>query len=417
MDIADAIVLELQRLLPPSRPHPLHEPSFEGREWAYLKDCLDTGYVSYVGRYVDRFEEALAAYTGAGRAVAVVNGTAAIQVALRMVGVERDTEVLLPSLTFIGTANPVAHLGAVPHFVDVDPHTLCLCPERLEAHLSRIAAAAGDGAVNRTTGRRLAACVPVHIFGHPADTAGLNRVLQRYGIPLVEDAAEALGSFRNGRHVGLDGRAGILSFNGNKIVTCGGGGAILTNDDALADLARHLTTTAKLPHAWGFFHDMVGYNYRLPNVNAALGCAQMELLPEFLRRKRALAAAYDAAFSGMPGLRFFREPLGCASNYWLCAVLLDASDPALRDAVLQRTRDAGFLTRPAWTPLHRLPMFADSPRAPLPATEEAADRIINLPSGPRLRLREAGAPLADVLPDVSPKPAAARTQSLVPPTT
>lgn len=406
MDIAEFIVRELQRILPPDRPLPLHEPSFEGREWAYLKDCLDTGYVSYLGGFVDRFEGMLADYTGARRAVAVVNGTAALQVALRLVGVERDEEVLLPALTFIGTANPVVHLGAVPHFLDVDPETLCLCPERLATHLAMIAEPRGDGFVNRKTGRRLAACVGMHIFGHPADTAALNLALRPYGIPLVEDAAEALGSFRQGRHAGLDGRVGILSFNGNKIVTCGGGGAILTSEESLADLARHLTTTAKTPHPWGFSHDMIGYNYRLPNVNAALGCAQMELLPEFLRRKRALAEAYDQAFSAMDGLRFFREPPGCASNYWLCALLLDRPDPGLRDAVLARTREAGFLTRPVWTPLHQLPVYAGCPRAALPVTDDAASRIVNLPSGPRIRVKTgAVAVRATTCPDVSPEQA------------
>ena len=293
----------------------LHEPEFKGNEWAYVKDCIDTGWVSSVGKYVDEFERKLVEFTGARYAVAVVNGTAALHVALQIAGVKVGDEVLVPALSFVATANAVSHCGAVPHFVDSCESTLGLDVKALAAHLERIAERTAHGYRNKETGRRIAAIVPMHTFGHSVDLASLMEVAARFSLPVVEDAAESLGSTYHGRHTGTFGCMGVLSFNGNKIITTGGGGAILTNDPEIARQAKHLTTTAKQPHRWEFFHDAVAYNYRLPNLNAALGCAQLESLPNFLSRKRQLAANYRKAFEHLPGLHFVDEPLDCHSNF------------------------------------------------------------------------------------------------------
>lgn len=358
----------------------LHEPRFAGNEWVYVKECLDTGWVSSVGGYVDRLEADLAAYTGAKRAVAVVNGTAALHICLLLAGVEAGDEVLIPALTFIATANAVAYCGAIPHFVDSEERTLGLDPARLADYLAERTEIRHDGCYNRTTGRRIKAVVPMHTFGHPVDLDPLLEICQSFHIELIEDAAESLGSFYKGRHTGNWGRLSAVSFNGNKIITTGGGGAILTNDDELAARAKHLTTTAKVPHRWEFNHDMIGYNYRLPNINAALGCAQLEQLPEFLTNKRNLAQRYAAAFEKINGIRFFTEPDFANSNYWLNALLLDEEVASQRDNVLALTNDAGIMTRPSWSLMHRLPMFADSPRMELPIAEAIEKRLINIPS-------------------------------------
>jgi perosamine synthetase len=358
----------------------LHEPQFAGNEWQYVKECLDTGWVSSVGKFVDEFESRLAAYTGANHAVAVVNGTAALQVALTLAGVGRGDEVLVPALSFVATANAVAHCGGVPHFVDSAFDTLGLEPLALKEHLQRIAETAGGRWRNRVTGRRIAAVVPMHTFGHPTDIEGLLDVAGRYALPVVEDAAESLGSTRGGRHTGTFGLLGVLSFNGNKIVTTGGGGAILTNDAELAQRAKKLTTTAKLPHAWEFFHDEVAWNYRLPNLNAALGCAQLEKLDRMLDSKRRLAARYQAVFSGIDGLSVIAEPKGCRSNYWLNAVRLASPEREMRDKLLASVNQAGYRCRPVWTLLSKLPMYAKFPRAPLPVAESLESALINVPS-------------------------------------
>lgn len=365
-------------------PVPLHAPEFRGREWGYLKDCLDTGWVSSVGAYVDRFERDLAAFTGVGHAVAVVNGTAALDVCLRLAGVRPGDEVLVPTLTFVATANAVTYRGATPHFVDSEDETLGIDPEKLEAHLQTVARLDGETCVNRRTGAPIRALVAMHVFGHPCDVDGLAEVAARWRLVLVEDAAEALGSFWGGRHVGGFGRLAALSFNGNKIVTTGGGGAVLTDDPDLARQAKHLTTTAKVPHPWAYDHDAVGWNYRLPNLNAALGCAQLECLPDMLARKADLAARYARAFETLPGVRLLAPRPGARVNHWLNALLLDDPDRALRDAVLQASIDAGFQARPLWTPMHRLPMYANGPRADLSTAERLEDRVINLPSSAAL---------------------------------
>ena len=329
-------------------------------------------------------ETMLAEVTGAAHAVAVVNGTAALHAGLLLVGVRPGDEVIIPSLTFVATANAVAYCGAIPHFTDIEERTLGLDPARLAEYLAEIARPGDRCTVNRLTGRPIRAVVCMHTFGHPVDLDPLVAVCDRFGLALVEDAAESLGSTYKGRHTGNHGRLASLSFNGNKIVTTGGGGAILTNDPELARLAKHLTTTAKVAHPFQFNHDMVGYNYRLPNVNAAIGCAQLERLPGFLERKRVLAARYQAALAPLVGIRFFAEQPFARSNYWLNVALLEPGNESLRDPVLVLSNQRGLQCRPTWTPMHHLPMFADCPRMALGVTDSVAARLINIPSSPRL---------------------------------
>lgn len=362
----------------------LHQPEIAGNEWAYVKECLDTGWVSSVGKYVDEFESRLANFTGARHAVVVVNGTAALQIAARLVGVTTNDEVIVPSLSFVATANAVAHCGAVPHFADSSPVTLGLDPDALVHHLERIAERSGDALRNRATGRRISAIIPMHTFGHPVALDALLEVAAGFGLPVIEDAAESLGSTYKGRHTGTFGRLGVLSFNGNKIVTTGGGGAILTDDTELARRAKHLTTTAKIPHRWEFRHDEVAWNYRLPNLNAALGCAQLERLPDMLKRKRRLAQSYRQTFETSTGFRVVDEPVGCQSNFWLNAIRLDKPTAETRDHLLVAANDAGYQCRPAWTLLHQLPMYSQCPRASLPVAEALEMSLINLPSSPVL---------------------------------
>lgn len=381
-NLVDNVLVRLQALLPATRPIPLHEPDLQPDAWEMVKDCLDSGWVSSVGAYVDRFEQGLAEHTDIGHAVATVNGTAALHTCLLLAGVQPGDEVLLPALTFVGTANPVAAMGAIPHFVDSEAATLGVDPVALDAHLDRVAEQRGGVCINRQTGRPIRALVVVHVLGHVADMPALRALADRHRLKLIEDAAEALGSLRDGRHAGHWGDLTALSFNGNKVITTGGGGAVLTGDPDLARRARHLTTTAKLPHAWAFEHDEVAFNYRLPNLNAALGVAQLEQLARLLAAKRRLAGAYAQAFSGLDGARLFVEPPGCHSNHWLNLLLLP--DRAQRDALLTETHADGLLLRPFWTPLHRLSMYADMPRAELPVAEDLFARGVCLPSSANL---------------------------------
>lgn len=378
------VIEALRGVLPAAgRLVPLHEPSLHGREWEYVKDCLDSGWVSYAGRYVERFETMLSEATGAHHAVAVVSGTAALHTALMLCGVRPGDEVLIPALTFVATANAVAHAGAIPHLVDSDLTTLGVDPARLSAHLELIAVLREGQCFNRLTSHRIAAIVPMHTFGHPVDMDRLNEVAARYGLVVIEDAAESLGSSYKQRAAGTLGRVAALSFNGNKVVTTGGGGALLTDDPDLARAAKHLTTTAKLPHRWEFRHDLVGYNYRMPSLNAALGCAQLEQLPGFLAAKRSLAARYREAFHGVPGIEFFSEPAFARSNYWLNAIMIRpelTDDFTARDALLAAANDAGIMARPAWTLMHRLPMYAECPRMDLSVAESIERRLVNIPS-------------------------------------
>lgn len=380
-----SVIAALKSVIGPTQgPVALHEPSLDGNEIRYATECISSGWVSSVGSFVDEFERRLSAITGAKRAVAVVNGTAALHVALLLAGVRPGDEVLVPALTFVATANAVAYCGAVPHLVDSDAATLGLDPRKLDAYLKEHTTSRGGARVNSSTNRRIAAVVPMHTFGHPVDLDALAEVCARFEIPMVEDAAEALGSRIRGRHVGTWGRLSIISFNGNKIVTTGGGGAILTNDEALGRRAKHLTTTARRPHPWLYEHDEIGYNYRMPNLNAALGCAQLEKLDSFVERKRALAAGYQHAFADMEGIRVFREPDFATSNYWLNALLLDPENAVHRDGILRAAHQEGVLARPAWTLLHRLAIYADCPRMDLSCAEDLQRRLINVPSSAAL---------------------------------
>jgi perosamine synthetase len=362
----------------------LHEPEFAGNEWEYVKECIDTGWVSSVGSYVNRIEADLVTFTGVAHAIATANGTAALHICMLLAGVEPGDEVLLPTLTFIATANAVSYSGGVPHFVDSEERTLGVDADRLEAHLHEIAEIRDGHCVNRATGATIRALVVMHAFGHPADLDALAALCGRWKIVLVEDAAESLGSYYHGQHTGHVGRVAALSFNGNKVMTTGGGGAILTNDPEMASRAKHLTTTARVPHRWNFIHDEIGYNYRLPNLNAALGCAQLERVPGMIDRKRRLAGRYAAAFAEVAGVRFLAEPENCHSNYWLNTIVLDPENAGEHEAVLEVLNDSNYMSRPVWTLMHRLPMYADCPRADLSIAEGLAGRVINLPSSPKL---------------------------------
>lgn len=363
-----------------SGPVVLHEPSFTGNEWLYLKECLDSTFVSSVGKFVDRFEAELATFTGARYAIAVVNGTAALHIALKLAGVKDNDEVLIPALTFIATANAVTYCGATPHFVDSEARTLGMDASKLRDYLADHTEQHAGQCVNRATGRVIRALVPMHTFGHPVELDGLLAVAHDFNLALVEDAAESLGSYYHGQHTGTFGLMGTLSFNGNKTITTGGGGAILTNNPELARHAKHLTTTAKMPHAWEYRHDEIGYNYRLPNVNAALGCAQLEKLPSMLSAKKGLFRRYQAAFASVAGVKLMVEPKQCQSNYWLQTLVLDPECASRRDALLQATNEVGFMTRPAWMLLHELTPFKDCPRMDLAVAQSLSQRLMNIPS-------------------------------------
>lgn len=384
--LLEAVLERLERVLGPSDEFiPLHVPEFLGDERALLTDCIDNGWVSSVGSYVDQFERNVAAACDTAYGVAVVNGTAALEVAMKVVGVKPGDEVLMPVLTFAATANAAHHLGAIPHFVDSAECTLGLDPAALGAHLSRIGEARRNGLFNRETGRKIACIVPMHVFGHPVDMDGLLVVAREFDLVIVEDAAESLGSRYKGRACGSFGRVGAVSFNGNKIVTTGGGGAIVTDDEALAKRAKHLTTTAKVSHPWAFVHDEPGYNYRLPNINAALGVAQMAQLGARVEKKRRLAKRYATEFAGFDGGAIFDEPRGAQSNFWLnTLVLAPGTTEAGRNALLDGLNAAGYMARPVWTLMHKLPFHVQSPRAALPVAEDLERRIINLPSSAML---------------------------------
>ena len=363
-----------------AEPAVLHEPRFAGKEWIYLKECLDSTFVSSVGKYVDRFEAELAAYTGAKHAVAVVNGTAALHIALQLGGVVSGDEVLVPALTFIATANAISYCNAIPHFVESEENSLGVDPGVLRGYLSVYTEQRSGQCINKTTGRVVRALVPMHTFGHPSHLDELLAITHDFNLTMIEDAAESLGSQYRGRHTGTFGHLGTLSFNGNKTITTGGGGAILTNDNALAVRAKHLTTTAKLPHAWQYVHDEIGYNYRLANLNAALGCAQLEQMPQFVAAKRALFRRYEAAFAGVHGIHIMKEPADCLSNYWLQTLVLERDQIDKHDAVLKAFNETGYMSRPVWTLMHQLEPYRYCPRMELSVAESLAARLINIPS-------------------------------------
>jgi len=360
---------------------PLHAPLFVGNESAYLQDCLSSTFVSSVGPYVDRFEASLADYLGARHAIAVVNGTAALHAALLMVGVERGDEVITQPLTFVATANAISYCGAMPVFLDIDRTTLGLSPDALAGFLNTGCVRDGATLKDAATGRRIAACVPVHTFGHPVRIAEVVEICRAHGIPVIEDAAESIGSRYRGQHTGTFGDLGIFSFNGNKTITCGGGGAVVTECKQTARRLKHLTTTAKVPHAYAYVHDQVGFNYRMPNLNAALACAQLETLDRLLADKRRLAEDYLRFFDGND-IECVREPAEARSNYWLNTLIMP--DQRQRDAFLEETNGRGLQTRPAWELMHRLPMYGQAPRGDLAVAEDLGPRIVNIPSSPRI---------------------------------
>ncbi len=360
---------------------PLSVPKFIGNEKKYLEECIDTTFVSSVGQFVDRFEKDMAAYTGAKRAVVCVNGTNALHMAMMLAGVERDDEVLTQALTFIATCNAISYIGAHPVFIDVDKSTMGLSPDAVKEWLHKNAEIKDGQCYDKQTGRRVKACVPMHTFGHPVRIEELAAVCAEWHIELVEDAAESIGSKYKGVHTGLFGKVGALSFNGNKTITTGGGGMLLVRDEELGALAKHLTTQAKVPHRWEFKHDHIGYNYRMPNINAALGCAQLEHLDEYIADKRATAAAYAEYFKNIDGIEFFTEPENAFSNYWLNVVILKDHEAQLN--FLQETNDNGVMTRPIWDLMNRLPMFEHCQHDSLENTIYFADRVVNIPSSVR----------------------------------
>jgi len=365
---------------------PLHEPFFNGNEWAYLKDCLDSSFVSSVGEFVNRFELELASFTGAKHAVAVVNGTSALHIALKLAGVQEGDEVLTPALTFIATSNAITYCNATPHFVDSEENTLGINATKLREYLINQTEQRSGKCVNRSTQRIIRALVPVHTFGHPVDLDGLLSVSHDFNITLVEDAAESLGSYYHGKHTGTFGLCGTLSFNGNKTITTGGGGAILTNNTKLALYAKHITTTAKLPHKWNYCHDAIGYNYRLPNLNAALGCAQLEQLNKILDAKKTLFLNYQAVFEKIEGVNLISEPDECKSNFWLQTLLIDLNNVGHRDEILRVTNKLDFMTRPAWSLINEMEPFREFPSMNLDTAKSLVLRLINIPSSPGLIL-------------------------------
>lgn len=374
------ILERLRRVIGDRQNVRLHEPLFAGNEWTELKECLDSGWVSSVGPYVDKFEKKLQEYTGASYVVALANGTAALHASLFLNGVGAGDEVLVPDLTFVATANAITYCGAAPVFVDSEWKTLGVDVIKLRQWLEANTQLKSGRLVNTQSGRTIKALIAVHIFGHPVDVEALSALCREYQLIFIEDAAESLGSFYKGKHTGTFAPCGVLSFNGNKIVTTGGGGALLFQDVEFGKKARHILTTAKRAHAWRFDHDAIGYNYRMPNLNAALGFAQLQKLPEFLERKRKLAGRYEEAFREMEGVQFFKEPASARSNYWLNTLVLDKSFAGQRDEILDYLNEKGMGCRPAWTLMHRLPMFKDCQRMDVSNAEEMEARILNIPS-------------------------------------
>ena len=361
---------------------PLSVPKFSGNEKRYLNKCIDTSFVSSVGKFVDRFEDEMAKYTGAKRAVVCVSGTNALHMSLMLGGVLSNDEVLTQALTFVATCNALSYIGAKPVFIDVDKDTLGLSPKAVREWLTKNAEIKNGECFNKRTGRRVKACVPMHTFGHPVHLDELVDVCNEYHITLVEDAAESIGSLYKGKHTGTFGKVGALSFNGNKTITTGGGGMMLFQDEELGALAKHITTQAKIPHRWEFKHDHIGYNYRMPNINAALGCAQLENLERFVEDKRQTAHEYAEFFRGVDGVEFFVEPENCRSNYWLNTLIF--KDKETQQSFLQYSNDHGVMTRPIWELMSRLPMFKDFENDGLINSIWLGDRIVNIPSSVRL---------------------------------
>ena len=366
------------------KPLSLHEPELDDTDLEYVTDCVKSGWVSSVGKYVDDFERKLEELTGVKRAVAVCNGTAALHICVQMSGAGPGDEVLIPSLTFVATANAVSYTGATPHFVDVDKKTMGVDAEALREYLNTTADIKNGQLINRKTKRPIKALVVMHAFGHPCDMKALNKLAKDFHLQLIEDAAESLGSYYREVHTGNFSSLSALSFNGNKIVTTGAGGAILVNDIDLGKKIKHLTTTAKVSHPWAFVHDEVGYNYRLSNLSASLGCAQLSRFPDFIKRKRLLAEKYQKAAKKYDSFYFSEEPEDTRSNYWLNNIVLFNMDQGGLDQVIGACHEHGYLVRPIWRPMHQLEMYRNCPRMNLVNTEWLETRVISLPSHPRL---------------------------------
>ena len=362
----------------------LHEPSFGINEIEYLKECISSTYVSYLGSFVDKFAQELEKITQAKFVVPTVNGTSALHLALLCGGVVPGDEVLLPALTFIATANAIKYCGAEPHLVDSEANSLGVDVLKLRDYLNKNTKKVSGVCINKNTGKVIRAIVPVHIFGHPGNMDELIQLANDFSLCLIEDAAESLGSYYKGQHTGTFGRIGSLSFNGNKVITTGGGGAVITNDKKLAEMATHLSTTAKVPHKWAFIHDLVGFNYRMPNVNAAIGCAQLENLPDKLMKKRVLYEKYVEAFSSVIGVSVFKEPINCESNYWLQSIMLDQNEIGLRNNILEVTNRAGISTRPVWELIKFQQPYVESQSMNLEQSIKIGNRLINIPSSPQL---------------------------------
>ena len=368
-----------------SKPVALHEPELTGNERKYVDDCIKSGWVSTSGKYLERFEKEIGNYTGIRNVIATMNGTAALHLALKVLGIQENDEIIVSTLGFIATANAVTYCNAIPHFVDIEKNTLGIDPEKLENYLENHTDSTAAGLVNKNTGRVIRAIICMHAFGHPVDLDRLCAVAKRFELSLVEDGAESLGSTYKNNHCGNYGKISILSFNGNKIITTGGGGALLTNDDSLADRARHIGTTAKLKHPWLYNHDEAGFNFRMPNINAAMGCAQIERISEFVSKKRKLAGRYMENFSEIEEASIFCEPQFSKSNYWLNVMLLDKSVMSQRDQVLSDLNNDKILVRPAWTLLHKQKPYLDCPKMEsLEVSDEIESSLINLPSSPCL---------------------------------
>ncbi len=356
---------------------PLHEPRFAGNEKKYINECIDSTFVSSIGKFVDKFEEKIASYTGSKYAVATGNGTSSLHIALLLANVTENDEVITQSLTFVATCNAINYCSAQPIFIDVDKDTMGLSPKALQKFLENNTTIKNNKCINNVTGKRIRACIPVHTFGHPCRIDEIKDICNQYNIFLIEDAAESVGSFYKDKHTGTFGQVGVMSFNGNKIITAGGGGCIITDDEALAKKAKYLTTTAKVPHKWDFYHDMIGYNYRMPNLNAALLVAQLENLDDFVHRKRKLAHMYEDFFNNSV-CSSFQEPIGAKSNYWLNSILL--KNKQQRDEFLNETNSQGVMTRPIWILMNKLPMFEHAQCDDLTNSKWLEERVVNIPS-------------------------------------
>jgi aminotransferase in exopolysaccharide biosynthesis len=360
----------------------LHEPRFVGNDRKYVIEAIDSTFVSSVGKFVDEFEKMVCEYTGSKYAIATVNGTSALHLSLLLAGVKNNDLVITQPLSFIATCNAISYIGAEPLFVDVDLNTLGLSAAKLRQFLYDETTIINDACFHKSTKKKISACVPMHTFGNPVEIEAIAKLCEEFKIPLVEDSAESLGSLVNGKHSGTFGLLGAFSFNGNKTITCGGGGIIITNDEKLGKLAKHLSTQAKVPHKWDFVHDYIGYNYRLPNLNAALACAQMEKLEDFISRKRDLAQKYFEFFSDKPGFEIRQESNESRSNYWLNVLMLENRES--KDAFLKFTNENGIMTRPAWTLMNKLSMFKDCISYDLTNSNFIEDRLVNLPSSVKI---------------------------------